>query len=160
MQKFDAISCMHPITVYGIETGKKLRLLRERGCMHPITVYGIETTPTSAYNSIFLCCMHPITVYGIETVCIACKPRDHHKVACTLLPFTVLKPSHKLPALQNLCCMHPITTCGIEKQKHRSWLKDRCFCFRIPNSNNGVGNEVLLISPRLMGVIAISLTAL
>ena len=59
--------------------------------MHPITVYGIETHADILYQ--FQCvrhsCMHPITVYGIET--LNCYLGIRVFVACTLLPFTVLK---------------------------------------------------------------------
>ena len=56
--------------------------------MHPITVYGIETTATEP-PATARCCMHPITVYGIETLYHA--SLFYVIVACTLLPFTVLK---------------------------------------------------------------------
>ena len=57
--------------------------------------------------------MHPITVYGIETV-LNDMPSSTLKVACTLLPFTVLKQLRRAIAEILECCMHPITVYGIE----------------------------------------------
>ena len=87
-------NCMHPYTVYGIETNikknssldkhwiactlipftvlKRPTVRDDNGyclhCMHPYTVYGIETTQMWSILIILrINCMHPYTVYGIET---------------------------------------------------------------------------------------------
>ena len=57
--------------------------------------------------------MHPLTVYGIETV----ENRFAYlrsSVACTLLPFTVLKQLHTNSFLPVKRCMHPLAVYGIE----------------------------------------------
>ena len=86
--------CMHPYTVYGIETQYvnelflvkkhiactlipftvlkprqqlKTSLEKEGDCMHPYTVYGIETSAAVRVVLKEPNCMHPYTVYGIET---------------------------------------------------------------------------------------------
>jgi hypothetical protein len=61
--------------------------------MHPITACGIETRFEFKHPFHIPGCMHPITVYGIETMKTADVKAVRLRVACTLLPFTVLKPS-------------------------------------------------------------------
>ena len=87
--------CMHPYTVYGIETWLFLIHPHPHNsyCMHPYTVYGIETTNSySNINDRSSYCMHPYTVYGIETTPFsAISEMVNPYIACTLIPFTVLK---------------------------------------------------------------------
>ncbi len=64
-------------------------------------------------------CMQSITVYGIETV-MATVERQTTIIACSLLPFTVLKPATGLRTNANTRdCMQSITVYGIETL-HRS----------------------------------------
>ncbi len=131
-------SCMHPLTVYGIETWMTLGQIKELSCMHPLTVYGIETTSSQTPQPmrIVACtllpftvlklnsalaratavsgCMHPLTVYGIETFDSLIITRTAGGVACTLLPFTVLKPQCTRESPPLCRCMHPLTVYGIE----------------------------------------------
>ena len=85
--------CMHPYTVYGIETTWYILLsnIKILYCMHPYTVYGIETAALAARTpNCSSDCMHPYTVYGIETNGFYGNAAANI-IACTLIPFTVLK---------------------------------------------------------------------
>ncbi len=83
--------------------------------MQPITVYGIETRWDRRNNNGRYNCMQPITVYGIETASQAEQGRGR-LIACSLLPFTVLKlaVAGALSAVACADCMQPITVYGIE----------------------------------------------
>ncbi len=132
---------MQPITVYGIETPSysmlcvtfcniacsllpftvlKRRLCRDqrgqvRDCMQPITVYGIETTSRECPLSANRDCMQPITVYGIETRRASRQMCTRLDIACSLLPFTVLKRAgYRARQQYSDNCMQPITVYGIE----------------------------------------------
>ena len=107
-------SCMHPITVYGIETsrGEPWATPACVACtLLPFTVLKRNTSPRTRWFQV-ACTLLPFTVL---------KPREEAKsssssyVACTLLPFTVLKPEgERVIRLFNSRCMHPITVYGIE----------------------------------------------
>ena len=90
--------------------------------MHPYTVYGIETSCKNFYNCFYkiFYCMHLYTVYGIET---PSKMNVTHAeltlIACTLIPFTVLKLwKHRTIFVHKTHCMHPYTVYGIETPKN------------------------------------------
>ncbi len=59
-------------------------------CMHPLTVYGIETKIACNFTTtiVVACTLLPFTVLK-RTPCVPSKTNP--SVACTLLPFTVLK---------------------------------------------------------------------
>ena len=63
--------------------------------------------------------MHPYTVYGIETCIITDMDAEIMMIACTLIPFTVLKLSARkmAEAVADEHCMHPYTVYGIETGK-------------------------------------------
>ena len=63
-------------------------------------------------------CMHPYTVYGIETTEQPIVVPFTFDIACTLIPFTVLKQQFLAPGRRSPCahCMHPYTVYGIETQ--------------------------------------------
>ena len=66
--------------------------------------------------------MHPYTVYGIETKEMRHIPLCLMLIACTLIPFTVLKRcgvENGYTVKED--CMHPYTVYGIETQARIVW---------------------------------------
>ena len=124
--------CMHPYTVYGIETNtdNNCFLVQKKNCMHPYTVYGIETRLNHCLcQSDYSNCMHPYTVYGIETYIAAIWVSVMLIIACTLIPFTVLKHAGTATegAKHIACTLIPFTVLKLQSQNpYTLWFLQYC----------------------------------
>ena len=104
--------------------------------MHPYTVYGIETFSLFLFPRLaplIACTLIPFTVLKQASVKLY---QEFINIACTLIPFTVLK--HYYLRLQHKYrlpyCMHPYTVYGIETRQFASKKhhKKQIACTLIP----------------------------
>ena len=104
-------------------------------CMHPYTVYGIETgniDEQSKYTIEIACTLIPFTVLKLSNPCWS---YSFGLIACTLIPFTVLKRSTTLSAHSSgfiACTLIPFTVLKHYARSMMDFTDIKIACTLIP----------------------------